>query len=195
MICYEIDINIRDSWRGTVACRLNSPQHHVGGSPSVDCLSWLIHGKYTYRDGTIWNGNLFNKAFKIEQPFHNPPQGIILPSYIKGQQPSQKAQSTRTGSYQLGSFLPSLLSFSMRSKNSSTEWPMLTGGSSRWLLVTALMRRSCEKAEYNQNGCRSSQQTTGKIQIRTFSNIFANGPPPPSPFPKTRRDASDDSRF
>lgn len=29
----------------------------------------------------------------------------------------------------------------------------------------------------------------------TFSNIFARGPPPPSPLPNTRSDVSEDSKF
>lgn len=44
---------------------------------------------------------------------------------------------------QLGNFVPPFVSFKTTSKKSSTEWPMLTGGSSRELLPAARMRRSC----------------------------------------------------
>ena len=55
---------------------------------------------------------------------------------------------TQTSRYnspcQFGKVFPSFEGTSRSSKNSSTEWPMLTGASSRLLFVTALIRRSYE---------------------------------------------------
>jgi len=34
-----------------------------------------------------------------------------------------------------------------------------------------------------------------EVDAPTFSSILANAPPPPSPFPKTRRAVASDSRF
>jgi len=47
-----------------------------------------------------------------------------------------------SGTHQLGKTLPSSEFSSISLKNSSTERPMLMGGSSRWLLVVPLIRRS-----------------------------------------------------
>ena len=51
-------------------------------------------------------------------------------------------RSNSSGTHQLGNTLPSSEFSSISLKNSSTERPMLMGGSSRWLLVVPLIRRS-----------------------------------------------------
>jgi hypothetical protein len=88
---------------------------------------------------------------------------------------------------QTGNIFPSLEASSMSAKNSSTELPMLTDGSSLCSLVVARIRRSC------QVSLGWTQRTENNA--RTFSSILGNAPPPPSPFPKTRRAVASDSRF
>jgi hypothetical protein len=53
---------------------------------------------------------------------------------------------------QLGNLLPSTVVFSTSRKKSSTDLPMLTGGNSRCVFVTALMRRSYMKFCYLKHG-------------------------------------------
>lgn len=73
--------------------------------------------------------------------FHDGTQGTTRRSY-KPPQRKGEARNERT-TYQLGSFVPAFVSLIRASKKSSTEWPMLTGGSSRLLFPAARILRSC----------------------------------------------------
>jgi hypothetical protein len=92
--------------------------------------------------------------------------------------------------HQFGSVRPWSVWSSRSAKKSSTEAPMLTGGTSRWLLLAARIRRSC----IDQVRIDIRRRVHGR-RIRTFSSILASGPPPPSPLPKTRRAVDVDSKF
>lgn len=96
--------------------------------------------RYRCRDGTItrdwsaWhNTNSGSTTTNLEVQFAVP-VGMFKRYY----------RWTMRGTYQLGSLLPAFESSRTKSKNSSTEWPMLTGGNSREVLLTARIRRSCE---------------------------------------------------
>jgi hypothetical protein len=111
-------------------------------------------------------------------------QGTIPLSFIPWH--VRKVMRMRGFADQTGSVFPSLEVSSMSAKNSSTELPILTDGSSLRSLVVARMRHSC------QVSLGWTQRTEDNARI--FSNILGNAPPP-SPFLKTRRAVASDSRF
>ena len=80
------------------------------------------------------------------------------------------------------------MSFSTESKKSSTTWPILTEGISRELFPVARILRSWTTTI-------QGHEDLAFLEDHTFSSIFDKGPPPPSPFPNTRRATSEDSRF